>query len=84
MTHRLLTEENTTDQNMASYQILTSESSQPLIGTARNNDIDDKGASDDESVGGKCVAGLIWVISMILICCTLPFSLFVCIRIVQV
>ena len=69
---------------MASYQIVNSESSQPQVGTARTNDIDDKGEYDDESVGSKCVAGLIWVISMILICCTFPFSLCVCVRVVQV
>ena len=39
--------------------------------------------SDDESCCGKCVAGFIWVLSMILICLTFPFSLFLCIKMVQ-
>jgi len=41
------------------------------------------GGSDDDSVCGSCIAGLIWVMSMILIICTFPFSLFVCISMVQ-
>merc|ERR1712183_554844 len=51
--------------------------------SASPNDINTKGGGDDESAGGKCVAGLIWVISIILICCTFPFSLCICVRMVQ-
>ena len=40
-------------------------------------------AEDDSAVGG-CVSGLIWVLSMLMICCTFPFSLCVCIKQVQV
>ena len=40
--------------------------------------------SGDDSVAGSFVAGLIYVISMLLIICTFPFSLFVCVRMVQV
>merc|ERR1712136_630190 len=32
---------------------------------------------------GKCIEGLIWCISMLLICCTFPFSLCVCMKQVQ-
>ena len=39
---------------------------------------------EDDSVCGSCVSGLIYVISMILIILTFPFSLCVCIRMVQV
>merc|ERR1712001_262248 len=59
------------------------DSQEDLIMSSRPNDFNDKGGSDDESAGGKCVAGLIWVISIILICCTFPFSLCVCVRMVQ-
>ena len=40
----------------------------------------------DEGDGGCSgfVGGLIWVISMLLICCTFPFSLFVTVKQVQV
>ena len=40
--------------------------------------------SDDDSVCGSFISGLIFVMSMILIICTFPFSLCVCIRMVQV
>merc|ERR1711981_198953 len=59
------------------------DSQEDLIMSSRPNDFNDKGGSDDESAGGKCVAGLIWVISIILICCTFPFSLCICVRMVQ-
>merc|ERR1712038_145781 len=59
------------------------DSQEDLIMSARPDDINTKGGGDDESAGGKCVAGLIWVISIILICCTFPFSLCVCVRMVQ-
>merc|ERR1711936_974518 len=59
------------------------DSQEELIMSASPNDINTKGGGDDESAGGKCVAGLIWVISIILICCTFPFSLCVCVRMVQ-
>jgi len=39
--------------------------------------------SDDDSVCGSFISGLIFVMSMILIICTFPFSLCVCIRMVQ-
>ena len=40
---------------------------------------------DDEDTGcGSCVGTLIWLISMLLICCTFPFSLFVTVKQVQV
>jgi hypothetical protein len=39
---------------------------------------------DDESAAGSCVAGLIWVLSMLMICCTFPFSLCVCMKQIQV
>jgi len=38
---------------------------------------------DDESGMGKCVAGMIWVLSMLMIFCTFPFSLCVTIKQVQ-
>ena len=60
------------------------DSQEDLIMSSRPNDFNDKGGSDDESAGGKCVAGLIWVISIILICCPFPFSLCICVRMVQV
>merc|ERR1712227_470857 len=41
-----------------------------------------KDQDEDEGCGGF-VGGLIWVISMILIVCTFPFSLCVCIKMVQ-
>ena len=44
----------------------------------------EKQGGDDESCGGSCVSTLIFVISMILIICTFPFSLCVCIKMVQV
>merc|ERR1711953_254983 len=43
----------------------------------------DKQGGDDESCGGSWVSTLIFVISMILIICTFPFSLCVCIKMVQ-
>ena len=39
---------------------------------------------EDDSAMGSCVGGLIWVLSMLLICCTFPFSLCVTIKQVQV
>jgi erythrocyte band 7 integral membrane protein len=39
--------------------------------------------TEDDSMAGSFVAGLIYVISMILIICTFPFSLCVCVRMVQ-
>ena len=39
--------------------------------------------SEDGGCGG-CVGTLIWLISMLLICCTFPFSLFVTVKQVQV
>merc|ERR1712110_702702 len=39
--------------------------------------------TEDDSMAGSFVAGLIYVISMILIICTFPFSLCVCIKQVQ-
>ena len=42
------------------------------------------GGGDDESACGSFVAGLIWFISILLIICTFPFSLCVCVRMVQV
>ena len=47
------------------------------------NEVKPSGGSDDESACGSCVAGLIWIISILLIICTFPFSLCVCIRMVQ-
>ena len=44
----------------------------------------EKQGGDDESCGGSCVSTLIFIISMILIICTFPFSLCVCIKMVQV
>jgi len=39
---------------------------------------------DDEDTGcGSCVGTLIWLLSMLLICCTFPFSLFVTVKQVQ-
>ena len=49
-----------------------------------NNQTVKHGGSDDESAAGTCVAGMIWVISILLIVVTFPFSLCVCIRMVQV
>jgi len=43
----------------------------------------EKQGGDDESCGGSCVSTLIFIISMILIICTFPFSLCVCIKMVQ-
>jgi len=40
-------------------------------------------ASNESSGAGKCIEGLIWCISMLLICCTFPFSLCVCMKQVQ-
>lgn len=64
--------------------------------TSRHNAINDdpetgggyqykQDASDagDSSVCGSCAAGLIWVMSWILIACTFPFSLCFCIKMVQ-
>ena len=42
------------------------------------------GRTEDDSTVGGCVSGLIWVLSMLMICCTFPFSLCVCIKQVQV
>merc|ERR1711990_1136357 len=39
--------------------------------------------SEDDSVAGSFVAGLIYIISMLLIVCTFPFSLCICVRMVQ-
>eukprot|EP00092_Neocalanus_flemingeri_P001289 GFUD01001377.1.p1 GENE.GFUD01001377.1~~GFUD01001377.1.p1 ORF type:complete len:288 (+),score=96.15 GFUD01001377.1:154-1017(+) len=41
------------------------------------------GYDDDDGGCGSCIGGLIWVLSMILICCTFPFSLFVTVKQVQ-
>ena len=57
---------------MDSERVVRSESSKPSAG------------SDDESAAGACVAGLIWVLSLIMIFCTFPFSLCVTIKQVQV
>merc|ERR1712212_155762 len=38
---------------------------------------------DDDGGCGSCVGTLIWIISMILIICTFPFSLFVTVKMVQ-
>jgi hypothetical protein len=43
-----------------------------------------KGSNPDDSTCGRLVGGAIWVFSMILIICTLPFSLCVSIKMVQV
>jgi len=40
-------------------------------------------ASNESSGAGKCIEGFIWCISMLLICCTFPFSLCVCMKQVQ-
>ena len=55
------------------------------MSTSQNdiNEVKPRGGSDDESACGSCVAGLIWIISILLIICTFPFSLCVCIRMVQ-
>ena len=42
------------------------------------------GDSDDGSGCGSCIGGVIYVFSMILIIVTFPFSLCVCVRMVQV
>jgi len=41
------------------------------------------GYDDEDSGCGSCVGTLIWLISMLLICCTFPFSLFVTVKQVQ-
>eukprot|EP00092_Neocalanus_flemingeri_P001290 GFUD01001378.1.p1 GENE.GFUD01001378.1~~GFUD01001378.1.p1 ORF type:complete len:294 (+),score=89.69 GFUD01001378.1:64-945(+) len=41
------------------------------------------GYDDDDGGCGSCIGSLIWVISMLLICCTFPFSLFVTVKQVQ-
>ena len=40
--------------------------------------------SDNDTVCSSFISGLIFVMSMIMIICTFPFSLCVCIRMVQV
>ena len=62
-------------------------SQQQLIMATSPNDIEGvkpRGGGDDESACGSFVAGLIWFISILLIICTFPFSLCVCVRMVQV
>ena len=39
--------------------------------------------NDEDSGMNSCIGGLIWIISMILIICTFPFSLCVCVKMVQ-
>merc|ERR1712062_820624 len=39
--------------------------------------------SDDDTACGSFISGLIWLMSMVLIICTFPFSLCVCVRMVQ-
>merc|ERR1711963_680518 len=39
--------------------------------------------ANESSGAGACIEGLIWVISMLLVCCTFPFSLCVCMGVVQ-
>merc|ERR1712241_1304378 len=39
--------------------------------------------ANESSGAGACIEGLIWVISMLLVCCTFPFSLCVCVKQVQ-
>merc|ERR1711963_229108 len=39
--------------------------------------------ANESSGAGACIEGLIWVISMLLVCCTFPFSLWVCMKQVQ-
>eukprot|EP00092_Neocalanus_flemingeri_P001288 GFUD01001376.1.p1 GENE.GFUD01001376.1~~GFUD01001376.1.p1 ORF type:complete len:345 (+),score=94.91 GFUD01001376.1:154-1035(+) len=41
------------------------------------------GYDDDDGGCGSCIGSLIWVLSMLLICCTFPFSLFVTVKQVQ-
>jgi len=45
---------------------------------------DEVGYDTDDGGCGGCVGTLIWLISMLLICCTFPFSLFVTVKQVQV
>jgi len=40
-------------------------------------------ASNETSAAGGCIEALIWGISMLLVCCTFPFSLCVCMKQVQ-
>jgi len=44
---------------------------------------DEVGYDTDDGGCGGCVGTLIWLISMLLICCTFPFSLFVTVKQVQ-
>ena len=49
------------------------------------SDQNDQIGHDDEDAGCEsCVGTLIWVISMILICCTFPLSLLVTVKQVEV
>jgi len=47
----------------------------------RSNSV--KYPANESSGAGACIEGLIWVISMLLVCCTFPFSLCVCMKQVQ-
>ena len=38
---------------------------------------------DEDSGLNSCIGGLIWIISVLLIICTFPFSLCVCVKMVQ-
>ena len=40
-------------------------------------------AQDEDSGLNSCIGGLIWIISVLLIICTFPFSLCVCVKMVQ-
>jgi len=48
-----------------------------------NNTTGEVGYDNDDGGCGGCVGTLIWLISMLLICCTFPFSLFVTVKQVQ-
>ena len=51
----------------------------------RNNvSLDGGGDMEDDSASALVVSGLILVVSLILIICTFPFSLFFCVRMLQV
>lgn len=47
------------------------------------DDVDQNGSADDDSGCGQFVSGLLFFLSMLLIVCTFPFSLCVCVRMVQ-
>lgn len=47
------------------------------------NDEEAMDRNNEDERCGSCIGGLIWVISMLLICCTFPFSLFVTVKQVQ-